>query len=392
MSIDEVAGWLSTVAQKAAADTHAPVELLGEYLDILADAALSGRRPRRHELDAVRRLGRRAAEQGIDANQAVDLYLSAAWRLWQGLPTVVHSPREREAIRTAAEAVLRVVTDAVEVLVEGHQAARRQMIRHEESARRELVDDLLRGGTGVSHLVERAEPFGLNLGSSHHVLVATPRASVTRLDDEAVTVERALIERLGDRDVLVDTKDSLLVVILPGQPRDVVSGQLIGDPATYLHAHLARGAGGPWQVAYGRPYLGAHGVARSYEEAREALALAHRLKLDDDVIATHEVLVYRVLGRDRAALVDLVEAFLSPLTQARGGAEPLLKTLDAYFGAGAVTAEAARRLHVSVRTVTYRLARINTLTGHDPADPAQHLSLHMAVRGARLLDWPATPL
>ena len=315
--------------------------------------------------------------------------------MWQGLPTIVQSPREREEVRTAAEAVLRVITDAVEVLVEGHQAARRQMIRHEESARRELVDDLLRGGTDVSHLVERAEPFGLYLGSSHHVLLAAQHAAdvrVTPVDEVAATMERALVDRLGDRDVLVATKDNLLVVILPGEPRDVFSGLLIADPARYLHTRLARVGGGRWQVTHGRAYLGAYGVARSYEEAREALVLAQRLKLHDDVLSPHELLVYRVLGRDRAALVDLVQAFLTPLTQARGGAEPLLTTLDAYFDAGAVTAAAARALHVSVRTVTYRLARIHSLTGHDPADPEQHLALHMAVRGARLLDWPATPL
>jgi hypothetical protein len=147
--------WLAVVARTAAADANAPIELLGEYLSILADAALSGRRPEKRELESVRRLGRRAAEQGVDANQAVDLYLSAAWRLWQEIPMIVRS-RDREKVRAAAEAVLRVINDAVEVLVEGHQAARRQMIRQEESARREFVDDLLRGDTDVSRLVERA--------------------------------------------------------------------------------------------------------------------------------------------------------------------------------------------------------------------------------------------
>ena len=82
--------------------------------------------------------------------------------------------RDRDKVRAAAEAVLRVISDAVEVLVEGHQAARRQMIRQEESARREFVDDLLRGDTDVSRLVERAEPFGLDLGRSHQVLLAAP--------------------------------------------------------------------------------------------------------------------------------------------------------------------------------------------------------------------------
>ena len=36
----------------------------------------------------------------------------------------------------------------------------------------------------------------------------------------------------------------------------------------------------------------------------------------------------------------------------------LLTTLQEYFNAGEVATEAAKRLHVSVRTVTYRLTRI----------------------------------
>ena len=213
--------WLAVVARTAAADADAPIELLGEYLNILADAALSGRRPKKRELESVRRLGRRAAEQGVDANQAVDLYLSAAWRLWQEIPMIVRS-RDREKVRAAAEAVLRVISDAVEVLVEGHQAARRQMIRQEESARREFVDDLLRGDTDVSRLVERAEPFGLDLGRSHQLLLAAPVRSPASLDKAVVVIERAIVERFGDRDVLIASKDDLLVMLIPGDLRDMV--------------------------------------------------------------------------------------------------------------------------------------------------------------------------
>ena len=109
-------------------------------------------------------------------------------------------------------------------------------------------------------------------------------------------------------------------------------------------------------------------------------------------VQARDLLLYRVLGRDQAALVDLVQALLDPLTRARGGAEPLLQTLETYFATGAVATETARQLHMSVRTVTYRLAKVKTLTGQDPADPAQRLALHVAVLGARLLDWPATDL
>lgn len=110
------------------------------------------------------------------------------------------------------------------------------------------------------------------------------------------------------------------------------------------------------------------------------------------MVHARDLLVYRVLARDRAALVDLVRDVLLPLEQARGGADALLQTLHAYFATGDVATEAARRLHVSVRTVTYRLARVTQLTGYSATDPDQRFPLHAAVLGARLLEWPRTPL
>jgi DNA-binding PucR family transcriptional regulator len=95
-----------------------------------------------------------------------------------------------------------------------------------------------------------------------------------------------------------------------------------------------------------------------------------------------------VLLRDQPAITDLVHSVLGQLVRSRGGAAPLLATLDAYFATGGVTTETARRLHLSVRAVTYRLDRIKTLTGYDPTDPAQRFTINTAVLGAKLLGWP----
>jgi sugar diacid utilization regulator len=385
--------WLAAVADAAAAAAGAPVELLGPYLTILADAAVSGRRPQKRELEAVRELGRRAAEQGVGAGQAVDLYLSAAWRLWRELPMVVRT-RDRHKVRAAADAVLRVIDDAVEVLVDGHQVARRDMVRREEALRREVIDDLLRGDADVSRMVERAEPFGLDLGRAHQVALAAPVGSAALLDRAAIVVERVIVDRFGDRDVLVATKDGRVVVLVPGEP-SATSSPPRGRPdvEAVMQSELRRlGKRPQWRVAAGRAHLGAYGIARSYEEAREALTLAERLRLDTDAVHGRDLLVYRVIGRDQAAIADLVQTVLSPLTQSRGGAEPLLQTLQAYFATGEVATETARRLHLSVRTVTYRLAKVKALTGHDATDPAQRFALHVAVLGARLLDWPTREL
>ncbi|WP_433359582.1 PucR family transcriptional regulator [Actinoplanes sp. CA-142083] len=377
--------WLAEVAAAASRDAGGvPVALLGDYLPLLADAAIAGRKPRRAELDAVEALGRRAAEQGISAGRAVQLYLSAARRLWEDLPEVVRS-RDREAVRAAAAAVLQVIDDAVATLAEGYAVARRDLVRHEETLRRELVDDLLRGDSDLGALVDRAEPFGLDLARGHQVALAAPSRRLPDTDAAITALEAVIFDRLGDRDVLVATKDGLLVVLAPAEAA--------GELGHLMHGELRRlPRGGPWQIAVGRPHPGLYGIARSYEEAREALTMARRLRLAAPVVSARDLLIYRVLLRDQQAMVELVQAVLSPLAEARGGAEPLVATLQAYFDTGGVATETAKHIHVSVRTVTYRLARVRALTGYDPADPAHRFTLQAAVLGARALDWPTQPL
>jgi sugar diacid utilization regulator len=386
--------WLIDVANGASRDAGGvPVALLGDYLPLLADAAVTGRRPKRAELNAVGRLGRQAAEQGISAGRVVQLYLSAARRLWQDLPMVVRT-RDRDAVRAAAAAVLHVIDDAVATLAEGYALARRDLVRREETLRRELIDDLLRGDSDLGTLVERTEPFGLDLARVHQVALAAPNRRLPDTDAAISALEAVIFDRLGDRDVLVATKEGLLVVLAPADPgRNSPAVIPTNDLGRLMHGELSRlRHGRPWRVAVGRPHPGLYGIARSYEEAREALTMAGRLHVDSPVVNAHDLLVYRVLLRDQPAIVDLVSAVLSPLVQARGGAQPLLDTLDAYFGTGGVATESAKRLHVSVRTVTYRLDRIKTLTGYDPGDPPHRFTLQAAVLGAKALNWPTEPL
>jgi DNA-binding PucR family transcriptional regulator len=110
--------------------------------------------------------------------------------------------------------------------------------------------------------------------------------------------------------------------------------------------------------------------------------------LDSPIVESKDLLIYRVLFRDQPAIVDLVQSVLDPLRQARGGPQPLLDTLEAYFDRGGVATAAAAQLHLSVRAVTYRLDRVRSLTGYDATDARHRFTLHAAVLGARLLGWP----
>ncbi|WP_370416031.1 PucR family transcriptional regulator [Streptomyces fradiae] len=336
------------------------------YAEVLAGICATGRRASREELAALRARGERAAEAGLGLRSLVRAHLGAARTVLAGLPRGEH------------DRLLAAVEQAVDAFAEGHERAQRLAMRQEEAARREFIDDLLYGRSDLGRLAQRAERFGLLLSHAHTVAVA--QGPEPYADGYAVSraVESSLLARFGSRRILLTTKDGRLICVAPGDQPDVLT----------FFAKQAYAATDGGRVAIGRPHSGAGGVVHSYEEALNALDIADRMGLDGPVLYAADLLVYPVLARDQQAMVDLVRTVLGPLRQARGGAGPLLETLTVYFDSGCVTTEAARRLSLSVRAVTYRLDRIHRLTGADPAEPTQRYTLQTAVIGARLFGWP----
>ncbi|MCX4612391.1 MULTISPECIES: PucR family transcriptional regulator [Streptomyces] len=346
-----------------------PEDYLSGYALLLAEASATGRRLTRDEIESRRALGERAANAGHGLRALVSAHLSAARAAWPTTPG-------------SADSTLAAIQQVIDAFAEGYERAQFLAVRKEEAARREFIDDLLYGRSDLGRLAERAERFGLRLSHAHAVAVAQ---GTTAYDEGAVVprqVEQALIARFGDRNILLTTKHGRMLCVAPGDQDDVL---------TYF-AKRAYAATDGGRIAIGRPQPGPGGVVQSYEEALNTLELAERLELDDPVLRAADLLVYPVLTRDRQAMADLVLDALGPLTTARGGAQVLLDTLTAYFDCGCVAAEAARRLSLSVRALTYRLERIHKLTGANPADPAHRYMLQTAVIGARLLNWPAQSL
>jgi sugar diacid utilization regulator len=383
-----------------AAITHAasreaggvPAGLLGDYLPAVVDAAGSGRRLTDTELAGYGRSGEQAAESGVALRGLVDLFLSATWRLWRELP----AETSVTALRAAGLAVLRAADDAVAAAAEGFERAHLSVARREEAERREFFDDLLSGRGGVGDLIVRGERLGLRLAGPHQVVLAGlggPGQAAGPVSPQSMAIDAVVADAAAPSPSLVASRGGRLVAII---------GTAIGGEADRVARALARvlgthqappGAPAPsWRIVVGRSYPGPSGVVHSYEEAAEALDVAERLGLPEPVARAADLLIYQVLLRDREAITDLVRTELLPLARARGGAAPLLSTLAAYYACGGVAAKAARQLHLSVRAVTYRLARVRELTGRDPVRPADALILQVAVIGAQLLEWPATPL
>jgi len=380
---------LAAVARAAATDSGGvPVELLGDFLAMLVGAVTDGRPIPPARLRAYRNLGDRAARQGVALRALLDLYLSACWRLWPELPAVKQAKRRPQGVVSAGQVMLHAADDVVAALAEGFQLARRALVRSQEAARREFIDDLLTGSADVVGLLHRSTGFGLDLSGPHAAAVIAAERPFDDGSPLVATLERSILGLKGDAPALVASKDGRLVVVFAAPDRAAIDHVLDRLGSTLRRAAGGRSAVGTWRLGLGRAGVGADGVRGSYREAGEALELAERLELPSPIAEARDLLVYRMLLRDRVALADLVESTLGALRTARGGAEPLLATLERWFACGGNAAAAARELHLSVRAVTYRLARVRDLTGLDPDAAADRFALHVAQLGARLLDWP----
>lgn len=363
--------------------------LLGDYPADLVRLSGSSDALAEHELQGYRACGSRAAEAGEPLPAMISLYLSVARRLWPHLPALTTAVGDDARVHAVGQRVLQAVDDIITALADGYQVTRRALVRSQEAARREFIDDLLTGRSGLGSLLDRAGQFGLELAGPHVVAVVRAERLFTDGSPLLGQVERAV---QADRPsaALVATKDGLLIAVVPAG-EDVRGERAAQDIARALGERDPARPAGRWQIGLGRPAPSPATLAQSYAEAVSALDLAGRLDLDAPIVSAADLLVYQVLLRDRTAVLDLIATTLSGLTQVRGGARPLLETLHVYFSSGGNTAETARLMHLSVRAVSYRLERVREAIGLDPLDGRVRFTLQAAVLGARLLDWPPDP-
>lgn len=359
-------------ATGAARDAGVDVAALGDILEEALRAASRDGPLSELVLAGFERRGADAAAAGIRLPALIDLYLSACWRLVDAAGAAASSA---DALAQVARAIAHAADDAVAALTRGFDAAQRTTIRRDEARRREFVDDLLSGATDPSSLAAHASAFGFALAAPRVVVVATTSRALEDAGPVQSRIEREVLARLTAADAIVATKDGALVCVVPtGQP----------DIAGALLRLLGETEPGPWRVATGPDGSGPGGIAASFAEASRAVELAERLGLPEGEIDVTALAGVRLLERDPQALRDLTAQIRSRLDTARGGARPLFGTLEAYFDSGANTTETARRLHLSPRAVTYRLATIERVTGLDPRRSLDRFTLEVAALGARL--------
>lgn len=149
--------------------------------------------------------------------------------------------------------------------------------------------------------------------------------------------------------------------------------------ADALRLRLQEDTSSSIKIGIGRYHPGIKGLARSYEDARTALALGRRLQKHNHVYCLAELGIAAFVGvADETAKIDLAKYLLSPLDHET----ELLTTIDAFFAENCCSSSTAKRLYIHRNTLSYRLDKIASLTGLDPRkfDDAVQIRLSLLLR------------
>lgn len=266
----------------------------------------------------------------------------------------------------------------------------------ERRLRGDLVEEVLAGGLEpeeAERIARQAERLGHRLPHRAWVVVLEP-------DDDKT--EAALAAR-GQQDRLDMALGALVRSRLPGAltlVRSTSAVFLVPDDAASDLAAVEKLAGqilaaaapvlkpGSASVGIGNVAHGPGELARSHLEARQALRLTRRAGGKGKVASYRSLGAFRLLLEVQSpeALRRFVDELLGPLLDyAQSRDTPLLETLEALSAARWVRRAAARQLGIHINSMSYRVERIESLTGLQLDDPETRVAISIALRARAML-------
>lgn len=296
----------------------------------------------------------------------------------------------------------------IEMLVD--QAITRMQLPNRQEFKNKFIHDLLRGYMhDQENVLRTGQLLGMDLNlpravilinASDYILGADECQSETgeaRIPRRAQVVIKGVVNffHLPNDTICADIGDGEIVVLKASSTHDLeawtdTEEEHIGSSWTNLTA-LKRAAsallaklrhetsGSSISIGIGRYHPEIVGLARSYQDARAALALGQLFHGPNQVHCLDGLGIASFVGvSDERTKIDLAMHLLSPLDH-----EPeLLQTLDVFFECNCSPTCTADRLFIHRNTLSYRLDKIASLTGLDPRnfDLAVQIRLSLVLR------------
>ena len=253
--------------------------------------------------------------------------------------------------------------------------------------RDDLVEGLLSGrGQDNAETGRWARHLGYDPARQHHVLSvalearAGPGRGLDLLSRAAATAESFLTTRAPD--AIVSVRDAEVAVVLPEPGQDDTAsraarlGTLCAARLDELFPEVTV------TVGIGGPCYGPEQIRHSYAQARRTVETVRRMGRAVRVVAFGDLGIHRLLLQvpDLAELRGFADEVLGRLSaDPSGQAHAYLETLACYFRENASPQRAARVLNVHPNTVSYRIHRVERITGLDLGSYRDRLMAQVAL-------------
>ncbi|TMF00685.1 MAG: GAF domain-containing protein [Chloroflexi bacterium] len=264
----------------------------------------------------------------------------------------------------------------------------------ERRLRGDLVEEMLAGGLEgdeAERIARQAERLGHRLPHRAWVVVLEPdddeteAAVATRGDRLEAALSGLIRSRMPDALALVRTASAVFLVpdeVAPDLAAcEKLAGQILAAATPVMKPGTA-------SVGIGNLANSVAELARSHVEARQALRLTRRAGGRGRVASYRSLGAFRLLLEVQSpdALRRFVEELLGPLLQyAQSRDTPLLETLEALSARRWIRRAAARQLGIHINSMSYRVERIQTLTGLSLDDPETRVAISIALRARAML-------
>jgi sugar diacid utilization regulator len=249
-----------------------------------------------------------------------------------------------------------------------------------------VKDDLLEGllfarVQSPQEQLRCADYLGLCAGVTYRLLtLSTGDAALRRRLFQVAT--HAVRSRAAS--AIVSVRRDELVIIAPERTqvsgRPAVTARDLGDAAIDQVGRVLPGVS--VTVGMSGPILQPEDIAGAYQQARGAISTSARLGRAGQVAAFEDLGIYRLLVQipdQRELHLFVAETLGKLLEHERKHNSGFVRTLSVYLRSNGSLLQASRELHVHTNTVTYRLGRIQELTGLDLGVHDDRVAIELAL-------------
>jgi len=308
-------------------------------VEVFLDCVVQERSLTAAELRTFEQSGRDRLRMGMPLESVLHAYRIGGREAWSTLCSVV-APGEEAQLGELGARWMDIVDRTSSALARAYLAASHERLRGLDARRRELVEALLTA-TDPSEVAAVSLRFSTVLSPSYvPVLVGGDGAAA---DIDSLLAE-APIGTLGGH------RGERVLLLVPHR----------------LEVPLRRSNA---LTAWGRPALCGRALCEEVRQVERLLLTAVAEGHTVGAFGPDDLLVEQLLlGNERVA--DALRRRVVDVLGARDPSGAVVGTLRVYLATGSIP-ETARREHVHVNTVAYRLGRVRDLVGLDPRVPAE---------------------